>query len=349
MKRAIAIGSAALVAALLFLAWETADHPVADSQPSVEAGISGVDTASQQPVVSTAKIDSAATSTSSHRADPDSLVQLRQRYAASSLRGTVPDGGIAFDARGALRLDANLVRRFEHYLSLVGEFELHEIRALLQAQLQDELGESAAAAAIAAFDRYVGLREAISATELSADLATRLEQLRALRRHWFGADAESMFGAEETEVEYTLARSALQRDSQLSDEQRATRLAELEAARDPRENAIQRDATSAALVDEQTRQFDAMNADAATRAEERAALWGEDAAQRLAELDRARAEWDRRVSEYLAERQQLEARPDLDVAARQQALSALRARRFDAAERQRIEALEAIGALPPGG
>jgi lipase chaperone LimK len=141
----------------------------------------------------------------------------------------------------------------------------------------------------------------------------------------------------------------LLRDSRLSDEQRATRLAELEAARDPGQTAIQRDATSAVLVDEQTRQFDAMNADAATRAEERAALWGEDAAQRLAELDRARAEWDRRVSEYLAERQQLEARPDLEAAARQQALNALRARRFDAAERQRIEALEAIGALPPSG
>ena len=78
---------------------------------------------------------------------------------------------------------------------------------------------------------------------------------------------------------------------------------------------------------------------------ERAALWGADAAARLAALDRQRADWDRRVAAYGSERDHLNQgnRSDADRAL---AVTQLRERRFtDPSERQRVEALEAVGAL----
>ena len=343
MKRGLALGSAALVAALFLLVLTPSPRRASAPQPDVSVS---------PPVVGTELAGDVDTSDPAP-AGPDvvatDLDTLRARYARSSLRGTAPDGDVGLDAQGRLRLDAGLVRRFEHYLSLIGEFEIREIRRLLQADLSDEFGAAVAGAALTAFDRYVGLRQALAETELSSDLARRLEQLHRLRRDWFGPDAEAMFGAEEAEVRYTLARRDIASDGTLEADERQRRLAELDAGRAPFEREAQRDATSALLADEQSRQFEHLGTDPETRREERAALWGEDAADRLAALDLERSDWDRRLLDYVRQRDRVLADPTLDAAARERSLAALRQRSFDLSEQARIEALEAIDALPRGG
>lgn len=352
MKRGWLVGSAVLVAALLFFGGlrptrqAESTPPTSDKAATSSQGVESATAPPAIPVPSEEPLQSAA-----GPGDPTSttLTELRKRYARSSLRGTHPDGEIALDPFGQLQLDAGLVHRFEHFLSLIGEFGLADIRDLLQAQLQDEFGDAVAAQAIDAFDRYLALREEIAATELADDLGVRLEQLRALRREHFGAAADTMFGAEEAEIAYSIARREVLRDASMSSAERSAALAALDAARDPQQRALQRDATAPQLVDEQTRQFDVLNTDPATRNAERSALWGDEAAQRLAALDTERAAWDARVAAYQFERDRLLARPDLSQAARQRQIDTLRAGRFDGVERQRIEALEAVGALPPGG
>lgn len=347
MKRSVAFGSAALVAALLFLAWSTRDGAPSPAKP---AGLSvKAETRLSRPAIEPQVAPAPVIPARPGDVHASDLARLRQRVAQSSLRGTTPDGEIAFTASGALRMDAALVRRFEHYLSLIGEFELGEIRVLLQADLRDELGTAAADVVIAGFDRYVALREAVAASELSDDLATRLQQLRELRRDYFGADAEAMFGAEEADLAHGLARRAIESDAALDPEQRRARLEDLENRRAPSLREAQRDATSALLVDEQTRQFDRDGVDPATRAEERRDLWGDAAADRLATLDAERAHWQTRLASYARERERVLADPRLGQAARQQALEDLRHRAFNPQERLRVEALEAVGALPPSG
>lgn len=350
IKRPIAYGSAALVAALLLLATQQDDPGPArgpapmELAPPAAAPESGRATRASPPAT-----PPATASPITRGLDPATIAQLRRRLAASSLRGASADGEVRFDAGGALVLDQALVRRFEHYLSLLGEFSADEIRELLQAQLREEHGHEAADRVMAAFDRYLGLRQAIAETELAPDLGQRLEHLRRLRRQWFGDDAQAMFGVEEAELAHRLARSELLREPDLAPDARAARLAALEATRGPVQREAQREATVVLLANEQTRQFEQLGIDADTRAEERRALWGEAAAQRLAVLDQARASWELRVAEYTRERERLRADPRLDAAARARQLAHLRERRFDAQERQRIEALEAVGALPPSG
>ena len=282
------------------------------------------------------------------RVDAAPLEALLARLQHSSLRGVEPDGELSFDSAGRLRADAGLRRMFDHFLSLTGEFAEAEITALLLEHVRRRNGADAAAQVAEAFGRYLALRHELASAALSPALAERLTQLQAARRRWFGTEATAMFGEEEAQVAHTLARQALLQDATLSDAERITSLAQLEAQRPAAVRDTERRATAAVLAEEQTRQLEQLGVDAATRDAERRALWGPEAAQRLAVLDAERAAWQRRVTDYAAARDQLLGDPRLGAAVRDRALAALRAARFDAQERLRIEALDAIGALPGG-
>jgi lipase chaperone LimK len=337
------LGSAVFAAALLagWLAWRDGSPPDASARRSAAVAA---------PARATQPVDPERAAPDASRAAGDvaPLHALHSRLQRSSLRGVQPDGELSFDAAGRLRADAGLRRMFDHFLSLTGEFTEAEIAALLLDHVRQRSGEDAAAQAAETFERYLALRHELAATSLSEDLTERLAQLQAARRRWFGAEADAMFGAEEADIAHTLARQSLLQDPELSDAERAASLAQLEAQRPAGAREAERGATAAVLAEEQTRQFDALGLDAAARDAERRALWGPEAAQRLAALDAERAAWQRRITDYAAARDQMLADPRLSVADRERALVTLRAARFDAQERLRIEALDAIGALPGG-
>ena len=144
----------------------------------------------------------------------------------------------------------------------------------------------------------------------------------------------------------TLRRMAISNDKALTADEKARLLAELDAA----ENYSARtEADTAALVTEQNRQLDALKLSEAQRANEREALWGKEAAGRLAQLDQERIRWDARIDQYMLARSRIDANRGLSATARAQAIAALRARQFNETEQRRIASLEAIGQLKPGG
>lgn len=271
---------------------------------------------------------------------------LHSRWRRSSLRGAAADGEIRFDPQGQLRLDRALLRRFEHYLALVGEFSLDELGQLLREASLREHGEAATAQLMDAWQRYLGLRQASASLATGLSLADRLAQLQALRRAWFGDAAEQLFGEEADYDAYTLQRMALQN---LDAERREAALIELAAARPQAEQQAQRDASAAQLAEEQTRQFDALGLDAATRSAEREALWGAEAAARLQALDAERAHWEQRLQRYAAERAALLQRRQLSASEREAALAELLRRSFDGPERRRVESLQLAGLLAGPG
>lgn len=85
-------------------------------------------------------------------------------------------------------------------------------------------------------------------------------------------------------------------------------------------------------------------ADPAARFAAREAEFGSEVAARYALLERDQGSWDARVQAYIATRDALQARA-ANAADLPAQLSALRAAQFSDSERQRIEALEAIGQL----
>ncbi len=340
-------GAAALLAALLvLLLWlrqDAVDAP-APTAPSATSTLGG----GRAPIVDGARTGTSADAAGTIAASDAADLALVARWTRSSLRGSGVDGSARRGADGRLQHDLGLRRLFEYFLSLTGEFAPADIRRLLALHLEADGDAALAADALAAFDRYLGLRRELAALPPVTDLRERLETTERLQRDWFGADAHAMFGADNAYTRYTLDRLDLLRDRDIDEQARAARLAELDATRPPGERAAEQTSLSGLLAEEQTRQLAELGANAATRHAERSALWGEEAAERLAALDRTREAWDQRLADYAAARARLLGDASLSNEARQRALSDLRERSFEGAERVRVESLESIGALPGG-
>jgi lipase chaperone LimK len=273
---------------------------------------------------------------------------LDWRGLEASLRGSGIDGEVRLGAGGEVLVDAGLRRLFDHVLSLVGERSPARIRELLAAHLQQVHGPAVAQQVLDVFDRYVALQAAIARADLAAiaDPAERLRRLASLRRAYFdAADAEAMFGEDERYAAYAVQRIALATDRTRDPVARAADVAALEAALPEPARAAIAEAGTPALLLEQQRQFDQLGIDAGARHAERAALWGPEAADRLAALDAERAAWDARVQDYVRAREAILHDASLPAQERESRIAALRAARFDAAGQRRVAALEAIGRL----
>ncbi len=339
---------AALVGLALLSARQSLLTTSSDVAPAATAVsvIRGSDHARVAPVRAVANTSTAEFVSATSIADPDDA--LLARWQSSSQRGTEVDGGISLSASGELLLTLGLRRLIEHFLSLTGEFSESDIRHLLALHVRAQHGDAVMQQVLEAFDRYLGMRSALSQMPETENLAARFAAIRAIRQQWFGEASDAMFGDEHAQVSETLARMAIASDPDLTTAERQQLLADFDATRPAENVAAERIALGAQLAEEQTQQLEAINASPDARYTERSALWGDEAAQRLAALDQSRLQWDQRLSDYASQRDRIRADPRLDATARQAALDALLVSRFSGNERVRIESLEAIGALPGG-
>ncbi|WP_437947924.1 lipase secretion chaperone [Sorangium sp. So ce296] len=266
--------------------------------------------------------------------------------AAPSLRGTDVDGAVLVDANGDLIVGPELLALFDYFLSATGEAPAAAIRARIVAAIRERAAGPAADQAIALLDRYLGYREAAGAERAAqaADPAERLAALREIRRAHFGDEvAARLFGDEEREGEAAIEASRVLADATLSPEERDARLAEVEAAL-PEHLREAREAAVRPLVQQAEEQAlrDAGASDEELYAH-RVATVGPEAADRLAELDRQRADWQRRLDAFEGARAAIAA-TEADSEARRAAEEALLARAFTPEERLRVRAI--LGLAP---
>ncbi len=286
-----------------------------------------------------AVVDSAAPDLS-----PELPPAVLARLAESSLRGTQPDGGVRFSGDGRLIVDGELRRQIEWWLSLLGEMPLSEIRSLFEQSLSNAHSPAQAAAALAFFDRWVDYLAVADASLPDGSTAQRLDALSALRRQWFGADAETLFGDEERYTRHVLARRELLGDSSLSADERQQQLAQLDAQLSPEQLAMRAETIDPLLASEQTGQFDALDVPPAQRQTERTALFGPEAAERLATLDAERAAWQARLASVRARQQVWASDTSLNDGEREARLQSLLDADFSDAEQRRVRALLSLPA-----
>lgn len=330
--RAIAAAILAIAAVCVWLAWTRTPPPPASFSEEVTttAAPGWGSPASRAPT----------------QAPKSALTQAPVRE--DSLRGTQVDGAVHRDASGLPVADRDLRRMFDYFLARLGERDEAAIRNDLFAHLRDALHLSVAAQAqvLAWFDAYVATERAATQLPRSGNLADDLAQLRALHAERLGAElARAFYGSEDDYAAYTAQRLALEHDTALSPAQREAALRELEAQLDPAQRASRDAGTDFQLAVAQTEQFAVDGADARTRHDERSALWGEAAAQRLDALDRQEAQWNARLVAYAHAREAVMADHALDAAQRDARLAAL-LKEFGEAERGRVLALAEAGLLP---
>jgi lipase chaperone LimK len=268
------------------------------------------------------------------------------KTTARSLTGTEVDGALRVSPDGDLILGPELIRLFDYFLTTDGEESDATIKARILAAIRERVSGPAAVQAAAMLDKYLAYREAAKSLRLGkdqeADPKARLDAIRALRRKHFGEEAaEKLFGDEEREGAVAIEESRIAKDSSLSAEEKASRLAELEerlpaAARAARERSV-----LPLRAGEEEAELRAKGATDDDIHDYRAATYGDEAADRLADLDRQRAEWQKRLDAFRAERARI-AETTPDEAARQKAEDDLLARSFSEAERRRVRATLAM-------
>ncbi|MEO8000467.1 MAG: lipase secretion chaperone [Arenimonas sp.] len=332
--RSVVLSVAVLGIATLSFFWYS-KRPVAESVNQETAAVAGTDSLNGQQ----------ASASNKHSMPPDSMFSLEK----SSLRGTEVDGGIVLGTSGKVLLDPGMRRLFDYYLSLMGEQNLLQIRSLLKEYLLGKYSPANTDEALKYFDRYTDYLNALTDLNIGglSQPEERLEKVTALRKKMLGEEmAFAFFAEEEMLAVLTLKRMAINNNKSLSAEEKARQLAALDASE---HYSARTEADTAALVTEQTEQLETLKLTDAQRAEEREALWGKEAASRLAELDQQRARWDTRIDQYLLARSRIDANRGLSQVARERAITALRMQHFNASEQRRVASLEAIGQLKPGG
>ena len=240
---------------------------------------------------------------------------------APSLRGTDIDGAMHVDAQGRLTEDRALRRLFDYLLAGASETPIEALRARLEGLAIEQGGDLLAAQGLSAFDRYLAYLRAESALNGAghADRREQLTKLMDLRRRILGAAAaDAYFGEEER---YALA------------------LLDDSVPMDPQQAAWQAQATEHQRALEQSAQFDRLDIDASQRWSEREALYGAEAADRLAQLDAEQQAWDARLDRFREQRAQVLANSSLDAAAQAQAIDQLLQQHFSEPERRRVQAL----------
>ncbi len=345
MRRSRVFALAAVSIALAAVAYRWT-HPLESDTPSPPAAVTSSALEKQHPAdaipVATPQPASAPPSPLSMVSEPQNLLpDVRVALDRTSLRGTLADGEIRFGADGRLIVNSALRRHMEWWLSLIGEMPLNEIRQLLQRNLGlMEAGQ--ASQVLAFFDRWVDYLHAADTLQAPGDTAQRLQQLSALRREWFGDKALALFGEEETYTSAVLARQQALSDPQLSPDERAAAVRAADEMLSDEQRQVRQASTDPLIASVQTQQFESLEVAPEQRYQEREAIWGAEAADRLAALDAERARWQARVDAFRAERAQVLADSSLDSSAQQARIAQILERDFNPAEARRARAMADI-------
>jgi lipase chaperone LimK len=254
-----------------------------------------------------------------------------------SLQGTEVDGGLDVLPNGHLAVGPRVIQLFDYFFSATGEEKDATIQDRIRSYARKRLTEPALGEALGLLDHYVAYRNAARTlrADETATAAERLEVVKRLRREHFGSDADALFGADEHAVSVAIEKSRAAKDPSLSPDERADAIAAAEQRLPEADQRMRAETTSVTQLREDEATLRAAGADDAEIHRFRAGTLGEDAANRLDELDRQRAAWKARIEAFRRERD-LRCASAADAAACE---TALLESSFDERERLRVRAI----------
>ncbi|MEM1182428.1 MAG: lipase secretion chaperone [Acidobacteriota bacterium] len=212
-----------------------------------------------------------------------------------SLEGTVADGALSIDEDGSLVLDAQTRLFFDYFLSARGEVAdrvlVEHVRRAAQRSVSTDAANQAAGL-FADHLRYADLasRRLDRQGEKKMSVADAFELLEETRLEVFGADVASQLFADQLALERSaLLMQKAQLDAEDAGAQRAA-LARYEASLTPAERDARSAATLPLRIRQQVREMRLAGAGEDEIWAVRAEAFGAEAADRLRDLDRRRAE-----------------------------------------------------------
>lgn len=270
-----------------------------------------------------------------------------------SLAGTDVDGGFEVDANGHLRITKGIRQTFDYFLSTVGEESISTIMARIKAYIRHRLKEPAASEAEKILAGYADYKQALAtlpAMPPQADGGLNLEaiqrqmtQVQSLRNQYLSQEViQAFFEDEDAYDRYTVNRLLVLQNKGLSDQQRAQQLAMLQQQLPPAMQQSLKVANSVQDLNALTASWKKRGGTAQELRGIREALVGPEAADRLEALDSENADWERRMSSWLSQREALLATAGLSESDKQAQVSQFRSKLFSAEEMPRVQALEGL-------
>ncbi|MDE1999091.1 MAG: hypothetical protein KGI52_09220 [Burkholderiales bacterium] len=234
-----------------------------------------------------------------------------------SYMGTTPDGQLA-DQGQDLVLSPALIRRFEYYMTAVGERTQEQIRAAILKDISTELNARGQKEAQRILDAYLKFKTALGSVSQpkmgevsSASLALHFKAIRDLRAQYFSPDeVKALFGMGDEYEDYTVRKVAIMQNQALSPAERDAQLEQLKSTLSPEGQANVEQPVIQLTLAAKEQEARAHGATAADIQQLRTDMVGADAAKRLAALDKEQAAWNERIRQYKEARAQDPARAE---------------------------------------
>lgn len=245
-----------------------------------------------------------------------SPAQLKARYESfmahrpAYLDNIDLPGRYSVDDEGNLVVDAGLKEMLDFFLQTIGDLPFDEIHDLIAGSMIAALQEPALSQALALLDDYFLYLDAYDQWQHGFDrqdliandpaaLRDRLQALSELRRHYLGDEVHEVFFGELEQVNnaYLDAQIALQQPN-LSPAEKLEIRQQLKAALPPQVREAQEAAMTLVTLTETTKMLQAQGADEQQIFRARAALVGEEAAMRLAQVDEEKRIWAQKRNQY---------------------------------------------------
>jgi len=281
-----------------------------------------------------------------------------------SLEGTLMQQALMVDSNGDLIVTSDLKRIFNYFLSVNQEEPLEVILLRIREYLAFYLSGSALVQAEKILDSFIGYKKALldfeqeqhlasnnfGGSRYSVDNLSSMKQVilkrRELRQEHLGLEAvEAFYLREDRYDDYMLEKLSINARKDISSEQKASLLSELDANADPDWVASRKQATLAVDVREAT---DALQEQGATEEEIRATrieMAGIEATNRLEALDEERSIWQGRVDDFLDERELIMNQSGIEDSEKRQQVTDLRSQLFSDREQIRIKVYERQASL----
>ena len=219
-------------------------------------------------------------------------------------------GLYSVDEDGNLIVDLGYKEMLDFFLQGIGDMPFDEIYDLLAGSMIASLQEPALSQALALLDNYFSYIDAYDQWEKSFDknyvlandpsgMRDRLTQLEDLRRQHLGDEAYDAFFAELDQVNaaYLEAQLAMQQPN-LTDAEKLAIREQLKASLPPQVREAQEATMAVVTLTETTTALKNQGASEADIHQARVALVGEEAAQRLAQVDEENRAWAQKRDQY---------------------------------------------------
>ena len=269
---------------------------------------------------------------------------------AEGFYGTELNQVVLQDEYDNLLITQDLKRVFDFFLS----GNAAEDPSLIQMRIKEYLGKTLTGDALAQAElilqQYLDFKEAladpayfagnISSNNLS-QLAEQLTAQRELRDRFLSPEVvEVFFGQSDALDDYTLQRLLILSDHTLDAGQKEEALVDLKSQQPERLQKKEAHTQRMKEIKQQVEQLRASGADDHEVFQFRTEALGVEAAQRFQELDDQRAQWQKRVEEYLSARQEILDHSGISAEEKAKQIEAIKNSRFNNKERLRMLAYE---------